>query len=154
MSKPTLVLTYEFKALQQRVFDVWTQPEHLNRWFTTNAQVDLQVGGKLSNADGDKGKFLKVAVPRQLVFTYTHEKIGVDTEVDVTFQPGGPLKWTRMRIVQKGLDPAKVSAEAYQWMTNRWNWMAENLKRYLARQGRMEFGEWTAKQKRVYTTRD
>lgn len=154
MIKPTLVLTYEFKASPQRVFDVLTQAEHLNRWYTKNAHVDLQVGGKISNADGDQGKFIRVAVPRELVYTYTHEKLGVETEVDITFTSGGPLNWTRVRIVQKGLDAEKVSAEAYEWMNSRWNWMAENLKRYLEKRSQVTYDTWSRKRQPVYATRD
>ena len=151
--KPTLVLTYEFKATPQRVFDVVTQSEHLNRFFTSGAQVDLQVGGKFSNADGDAGKFLKVAVPRHLVFSYSHDKLGLDTEVDLTFVASGPLKWTKLRLVQKGLDAEKVGAEAYTWMTARWNYLAAALARYLGKQGRISFDTWRAQSKPVYETR-
>jgi uncharacterized protein YndB with AHSA1/START domain len=151
--KPTLVLTYEFKATPQRVFDVVTQSEHLNRYFTSSSQVDLQVGGKFSNDDGDTGKFLKLAVPRHLVFSYNHEKLGVDTEVDLTFVASGPLKWTKLRLVQKGLDADKVSAEAYTWMTARWNYLAAGLARYLSKQGRISFDTWRAQTKPVYETR-
>lgn len=154
MIKPTLVLTYEFKASQQRVFDVLTQADHLNRWFTKDARVDLQVGGKISNADGDTGKFLKVAVPRELVFTYTHEKLGVETEVDISLGSGGSMGWTRMRIVQKGLDPKSVSEEAYDWMASRWNWMADNLKRYIEKRGKVDFDTWRNKRQPVYQPRD
>ena len=154
MSKPTLVLTFEFRATQQRVFDVMTQADHLNRWYTKNAQVDLQVGGKISNADGDDGKFVKVAVPRELAFTYTHDKLGIETDVDITFAPGGPLGWTRLRIVQKGLDAEKVTPEAYDWMVCRWNWLAENLKRYLEKRSRVDFEVWRKKRQPVYATRD
>ena len=151
--KPTLVRTYEFKATQQRVFDVVTQTEHLNRYFTAGAQVDPQVGGKFSNADGDKGKFLKVAVPRHLVFTYTHEKLGLETEVDLTFEASGPLKWTKLRLVQKGLEADKVNADAYAWMTARWNYLATSLARYLVKQSRISFEVYREQSKPVYETR-
>jgi uncharacterized protein YndB with AHSA1/START domain len=151
--KPTLVLTYEFEATPQRVFDVVTQSEHLNRYFTSGAQVDLQVGGKFSNADGDTGKFLKVAVPRHLVFSYGHEKLGLDTEVDLTFLASGPLGWTKLRLVQKGLDALKVSAETYTWMTARWNYLAASLARYLGKQSRISFDLWREHSKPVYETR-
>jgi len=153
MIKPTLVLTYVFPARPQRVFDVLTQAEHLNRWFTSGASVDLQVGGKYSNTDGDEGKFLKVAVPRHLVFTYSHSRLPIETEVDMTFVAHGALERTTLRLVQKGLDPKSVPPDAYNWMTERWNYMAAGLGRYLGRQSRVRFESWKASQKPVYGTR-
>ena len=151
--KPTLVLTFEFKAATQRVFDVLTQANHLNRWFTQDARIDLQVGGHFSNGDGDRGKFLKVAVPRNLIFEYSHDKLGVETEVDLTFETSGPLDWTRLRMVQKGLDPKIVSSDAYSWMNDRWNYMAAALAAYVARQSRLTFDQWQKQTKLVYGTR-
>ena len=153
MIKPTLVLTYVLPARPQRVFDILTQAEHLNRWFTSGASVDLQVGGKFANADGDQGKFLKVAVPRHLVFTYGHSRLPVETEVDMTFVASGRLGGTTLRLVQKGLDPKSVPPEAYSWMTERWNYMAAGLGRYIARKSRLPFDTWKAFQKPVYETR-
>jgi uncharacterized protein YndB with AHSA1/START domain len=149
VSKPTLVLTFVFSARPQRVFDVFTQPEHLNRWFTTAAQVDLQVGGQFSNGDGEHGTFIKVAVPRQLVFTYSRTGLGVETEVDVSFTPNRPLNRTMVRLVQKGLDPEKVTPEARDWLVQRWNFMGASLKRYLARQSRLSFDKWRSKRRPV-----
>lgn len=151
--KPTLVLAYEFDGKPQRVFDAFTQPEHLNKWCTSNAQVNLQIGGKMTNADGDNAKFTKVAVPRELVFTYTHPKLEVETEVDITFKEFPILGRTQMRIVQKGLDPKKVSKESYVWMADRWGWMADNLKRYLEKNGRIDFEVWRSKRQPVYGVR-
>ena len=154
MIKPTLVLTWVLPAAPQRVFDVFTQPEHLNAWFGTGVEVDLQVGGKLTSSDGDKAKFLKVAVPRQLVFSYTHPELGFDTQIDVTFSASGPRHETQVRFVQKGLDPKQISEEKYRWVSDRWNWMADNLKRHLVKEGRQTFGAWRSRTRQVSGTRD
>lgn len=152
--KPTLVLAYEFDAKPQKVFDAFTQPEHLNKWLVAGAQVNLQVGGRMTTSDGDNAKFIKVAVPRELVFTYSHPKLEVETEVDITFKESLVLGRTQMRIVQKGLDAKKVSKESYVWMTDRWSWLAENLKRYLEKASRIEFELWRSKRQPVYRARE
>lgn len=154
MIKPTLVLTWVLPATPQRVFDVFTQREHLNAWFGTGVEVDLQVGGKLTSSNGDKARFLKVAVPRQLVFTYTHPELGFDTEIDVTFTATGPRQETQIRLVQKGLDPKQISEEKYRWLSDRWNWTADNLKRYLVRETRQSFEAWLGRTRQVSGTRD
>lgn len=153
MDRPTLVFTYDFGAIPQRVFDVFTQPKHLDKWYTHNAKFDLQVGGSMSNGDGEEYSLLKVAVPRQLIFTYRHPKIEPDTEVDMTFDPSVGLNGTRLRIVHKGLDPKTVPAEASQWLTDRWTFMAVNLKRYLGRQGRLTFDQYLSIRNPVYEQR-
>lgn len=154
MSKPTLVLTWVFSATPQRVFDVFTQREHLNAWFGQGVEIDLQVGGKFTSSEGDKARFLKVAVPRQLVFTYSHPRLEVDTEIDVTFAASGPRHETQVRLVHKGLDPKKITAEQYRWLVDRWHWQADNLKRYLGRKGRLEFDAWRDRTRLVSGTRD
>jgi uncharacterized protein YndB with AHSA1/START domain len=153
MIKPTLVFSFDFAVRPQRVFDVLTQPEHLNRWFTTGAEVDLQVGGHLTNGDGERGKFIKVAVPRQLVFTYTNDQIETETEVDMTFQTSGPLNRTMLRIVQKGIDPKQTSEATYAWLTQRWNYLGVSLKRYLDKQGRLTFERFRARRSPVFADR-
>jgi len=94
-----------------------------------------------------------VAVPRQLIFTYRHTKIEPETEVDMTFDPSVGLNGTRLRIVHKGLDPKTVSAEASQWLEDRWTFMAVNLKRYLGRQSRLTFEQYLSIRNPVYEQR-
>jgi uncharacterized protein YndB with AHSA1/START domain len=152
-TKPTLVLTYELHADPQRVFDALTQPRHLNKYFTTHATVDLQVGGRYDHGDGESGKFLKVAVPRELVYTSTHSKLGFETEVDIKMVPSFPLGTTRMRIVHKGLDPQKVTPEMFAWLLRRWQFLASALQGYLAGQKPVRFDAWNARQSPVYADR-
>jgi uncharacterized protein YndB with AHSA1/START domain len=151
--KPTLVFTYELHAEPQRVFDVLTQAKHLNRYFTSGAKLDLQVGGKFSNDDGEAGKFIKVAVPKQLVCSYTNSQLGLDTEVDITLEPSFPLGCTRLRLVHKGLDPQKVRAETHAWQTARWEYLAFALKHYLAGRSAARFEDWQGERKPVYEAR-
>jgi uncharacterized protein YndB with AHSA1/START domain len=91
-----------FNAPAQRVFDAWTSPEVLRRWWhaehhweTTLAEVDLRVGGavRVVMRDPDKdveygggGQYLEIDPPRRLVFTWywdgneTRQIIEVDFE--------------------------------------------------------------------------
>lgn len=149
-TKPTLVLTYEVHADLQRVFDALTQPRHLDRYFTRNATVDLQVGGRFANGDGESGKFLKVAVPRQIVFTYTTAQLGIDTEVDLQMVPSFPLGGTRLRLVHKGLDPKKVNEDTVKGLELRWKYLAFNLAAYLTGEKVQGFEAWKADQSPVY----
>jgi uncharacterized protein YndB with AHSA1/START domain len=78
-----IVFTRVFDAARQRVFDAWTKPEHLMRWFGCHhsslirCDVDLRVGGTYRFVarmdDGSEhtvsGIYRDIAPPERLVFT-------------------------------------------------------------------------------------
>ena len=78
-----LVFTRVFDAPRQRVFDAWTKPEHLVRWYGCHrsslivCEVDLRVGGNYCfvarMTDGTEhalsGVYRDVVPPERLVFT-------------------------------------------------------------------------------------
>lgn len=78
-----IVFTRVFDAARQRVFDAWTKPEHLMRWFgcrrssLVRCEVDLRVGGTyrfVARTDEGtehtvSGVYRDIAAPERLVFT-------------------------------------------------------------------------------------
>jgi len=90
-----------FKASRQRVFEAWTQPAALKRWFAPSdaytvpeARVDARVGGAyritMRTAEGEDhtaiGRYLELNPPVRLVFTWTWEgddDRGAETRVSV-----------------------------------------------------------------------
>jgi uncharacterized protein YndB with AHSA1/START domain len=77
-----------FAASAEEVFDAWTSPEVMRRWFhcaadwdTPEAEVDLRVGGKvrvvMRRPDGTEGKaqgeYTLVDRPHRLVMTWTFD---------------------------------------------------------------------------------
>jgi uncharacterized protein YndB with AHSA1/START domain len=86
--RPEYVVRIErtFDAPAEAVFDAWTNPEVMRRWFhvapdweTPDAQVDLRVGGKVSivmrRPDGREvgagGEYTEIDRPHRLVMTWT-----------------------------------------------------------------------------------
>lgn len=79
-----IVLTREFDAPIQLVFDVFTKPEHVSKWFApygedvTECSIDLRVGGKYHivfvTDDGTecsfRGTYLEVEPPTRIVQTW------------------------------------------------------------------------------------
>ena len=78
-----------FDATAEAVFDAWTSPEVLKRWFhtepdwdTPTAEVDLRVGGKVRVAmretDGTEhamgGEFTLIERPHRLAMTWTFDE--------------------------------------------------------------------------------
>lgn len=99
-----LVLRRTFAAAPKDVFQVWTTPEYMQRWFRPSKdfvhpfiEVDLRVGGQYRVAfespegrvDVVKGEFLKVDHPQKLVYSWSweqpHEFEEIETQVTVDF---------------------------------------------------------------------
>ena len=77
-----------FAAAAEDVFDAWTTPEVIRRWFIPregwqepSAEVDLRIGGKIQvvmrDPDGEPvaagGEFTLIERPHRLAFTWTFE---------------------------------------------------------------------------------
>jgi uncharacterized protein YndB with AHSA1/START domain len=91
-----LRLTRRFDAPPERVFDAWTDPELLRRWFaagpdweTPEAEVDLREGGryKLSMRDPHSGnvhtvggEYTEISRPDRLAYTWKWETEGDSDE--------------------------------------------------------------------------
>jgi uncharacterized protein YndB with AHSA1/START domain len=78
-----IVMTRDFDAPSQLVFDAWTSCEHLKRWWgpptwsLPECEIDLRTGGRwrylMRGQDGEEmgmyGEYLEVAAPTRLVST-------------------------------------------------------------------------------------
>ena len=105
----TLRLERTFDAPADAVFDAWTNPEVLRRWWkvdpegtTPIADVDLREGGSyrlaMQNPGSEglhtvRGRYLQVSRPELLEYTWAWEQqdgsIGEESTVVVRFQPDG-----------------------------------------------------------------
>jgi uncharacterized protein YndB with AHSA1/START domain len=98
-SKSSLMLTRSFKVPRTRVFQAWTDPEELKKWWQlghgwklTVADIDLRVGGKyrigLSSPQTGQlhqvtGTFREISAPERLVYTWSVEGPGSNHEESV-----------------------------------------------------------------------
>jgi len=103
----TLLVRRVIQADVQRVFDAWTRPELLVKWWgprpvtCREAKVDLQVGGayRIGNLlpDGSVlfifGEFEVVEPPRRLIYTWRIDQRSrpeaEESRVTVRFEPKG-----------------------------------------------------------------
>jgi glutathione S-transferase len=102
-----------FEAPAEAVFDAWTNPEVLRRWWkadpsheVTIPELDLRVGGgyrlEMRRPDGDDmvvyGTYREISRPERLVYSWTWEGTGPnanhESEVAVTFQEEAPGRTT------------------------------------------------------------
>jgi uncharacterized protein YndB with AHSA1/START domain len=101
---PDLVMSRELKAPRDLVFDVWTKPEHLARWWgptgwtLPKCEVDLRPGGAFTfvmrGPNGMEapfvGAYVEVARPERIVFEGTIDDVpGHKVKTTVTFAESG-----------------------------------------------------------------
>jgi uncharacterized protein YndB with AHSA1/START domain len=124
-----------FEAPAEAVFDAWTNPEVLRRWWKANpawdaaeAEVDLRVGGRYRLAMRDPaagedyvvhGTYREISRPDRLVYSWAWEgtgpHAGQESEVAVTFQEDAPGR-TTVVIEHAGLlDDASRANHASGW---------------------------------------
>ncbi len=102
--KPSLSLTRKFSAPPERVWQAWTEPQALIRWFgpdagkVSRANLDLRVGGRyhiaFNTLDGEhhdvSGEYREVQPNRRLVFTWAWKSTPErESLVTLTFRPSG-----------------------------------------------------------------
>lgn len=111
-----LVITRTFNAPRELVFKMWTDPQHMRKWWgprdypACHIEADVRPGGRfrhcLESSAGDEslwhnGVFREVVPPERLVFTFKWEEAGergLETIVTVTFADAGGK--TRMTLRQ------------------------------------------------------
>lgn len=122
--EPLIVLRKLVKAPPELVFRLYTEPEHLRRWWGPRHlelvidQLDVRVGGRYRFVhrapDGQEfafsGTYLEIDPPHRLVKTFVYEGKPDDQAVDrYTFEPVGPDTLIRLRKVH----PSIASRDAH-----------------------------------------
>jgi glutathione S-transferase len=134
----SLQVRRHIQASRARVFDAWTKPELIMKWFAgpacqlTAAKNDLRVGGEyaftLRKADsGDsvlKGIYREITPPARLVFTWngctdTAQKDATLVTVELTEKNGG----TEVCITHENFQ----SAESCEQHQQGWTCLLENM---------------------------
>jgi uncharacterized protein YndB with AHSA1/START domain len=134
----TLKIERTYEAPIAAVFDAWTQEEVLRRWFhaevgweTSEASVDLQVGGEVrvvmrdpatGNEYGGGGRYTEIDPPRRLAFTWLWDDVSTRTIIEIDFSEtddGGTL----VEFVHSGL----WDEEAVRSHEGGWNRCFSNL---------------------------
>jgi uncharacterized protein YndB with AHSA1/START domain len=101
----TLRIERSFNAPAEEVFDAWTSPEVMRRWFhcgpdweTPVAEVDLRVGGAVrivmrrpdGRTAGARGEYTLIDRPRRLTMTWTFDDVPSNLQlIELTFDQDG-----------------------------------------------------------------
>jgi uncharacterized protein YndB with AHSA1/START domain len=113
----TLRIERSYRAPAQAVFDAWTSEEVLRRWFhaqhdweTSEAEVDLRVGGDLrvvmrnphkDEEYGGGGRYTEVDPPKRLAFTWIWDRDSRRTLIELDFEESDGT--TTVRFTHSGL---------------------------------------------------
>ena len=144
MEGHTLQMQRTFSAPAQKVFEAWTSAEVLKRWWhaghdweTTEASVDLRIGGALRVAMrnphedveyGGGGEYTEIDPPRRVAFTWVwdddREQRSQLIEIDFEEHNGA----TTVRFTHHGL----WNEEAVGSHEDGWGKVFDNLERDLA----------------------
>ncbi|MEP0068623.1 SRPBCC domain-containing protein [Pyruvatibacter sp.] len=143
------------EANQERVYEAWTRPADLLRWFgprdgaVATIDVDLRVGGRLmvtfASAPEETNfiecEYLELEPPQRLSFTWTHvigpangaRPSAPTSEVSVSFHPEGAH--TRFELIHRGL-----SDGGRQSVSNGWTVTTQRCADYLSQQAQTDRG--------------
>jgi uncharacterized protein YndB with AHSA1/START domain len=114
------------QATPEAAYAAITQPEHWAGWFTTEAEADLQVGGRYRTADGDAGAFLTLDPPRRMRMSWEHAEHAPGTLVEFDITPKGEDRVT-VRVTHRRL----ADAAARDDMRGGWRGAMDSLRSYL-----------------------
>jgi uncharacterized protein YndB with AHSA1/START domain len=98
--------------------------------------VDLRVGGRYSNEDGDVGIYNSIVPNRELVFSWDNpaHAPGTTVTIELAETQGG----TRISIAHSKL----FAKEQREELTRSWQWAIDCLKLFLETGRRIGFADW------------
>ena len=138
----TVRIERTFRAPVERVFDAWTSEEVMRRWWqaevgweTSEAEVDLRVGGEVRVVMRDPvkdveygggGRYTEIDPPHRLAFTWIWDEEPRRTLIEIDFEATGE-NTTTVRFTHSGL----WDEEAVRSHEGGWGRVFDNLGREL-----------------------
>jgi uncharacterized protein YndB with AHSA1/START domain len=142
----TVRIERTFQAPVERVFDAWTSEEVMRRWWqaevgweTSEAEVDLRVGGEVrvvmrdpvKDAEyGGGGRYTEIEPPHRLAFTWIWDEETRRTLIEIDFEATDEST-TTVRFTHSGL----WDEEAVRSHEGGWGRVLDNLERELESAG-------------------
>ena len=130
-------------AAPERVWEIITQAEHVGKWFSESAEVDLRPGGTIVMRWEKYGTryatIEKIEAPHYFSYRWnpgsTGEKPGTDDSTLVEFTLAPHEGQTRLRVVETGFSRLPRSederAEQFERNTEGWAIQLRNVQEYV-----------------------
>ena len=126
---PELRIERTFDAPAERVYDAWTNPEVMRRWYhcgpdwaTPEVEVDLRVGGRfrvvMRKPDGSEvelsGEYTGIDRPRRLAMTctFSDDPSGAEQSIELSFSETAGA--TTVVLVNSRI-PSEARSDAQGW---------------------------------------
>lgn len=122
-----------------RVFKALTVSTQLDKWFTNGAKTDLRVGGKYSNGDGDRGRFLEIVRNERLRFSWDNPNWAPGSVVEILLKRMGDR--TVITLIHSGFKKAREPLH-YASKESGWDWALSNLKAYVEGRRTTSYEDW------------
>ena len=150
-----IVITRDFAAPRQLVWDVWTQPAHIEKWFgpkewnTKVESLDFRVGGRwwyvMSGPGGNEHRFggmFKEIVPIEKVVSTDEFGEGIEESMKGIDLPKGVVvttlfddlgERTRLTLITSHPTLEEKQKHADMGVVDGWNSTFEKMEEYLAK---------------------
>ena len=138
MTQPVVKIRRVIKAKRKKVFEAWTKPELLRKWFfaapnwSASVSNELKVGGSYKvdmhteekNTFSHYGEYKEIKPPEKLVFTWNSSMIQ-DSLVTIEFKELGDT--TELTLTHELLPTEDIRSKH----EGGWNGCLDNLEKYL-----------------------
>ena len=84
-----ICVTKSIAAPAERIFDAFGDPAIMREWFGTTPTADFAEGGSFATADGNRGRYTKIARPKTLRFTWEDDDPSAASTVELKLTPSG-----------------------------------------------------------------
>jgi uncharacterized protein YndB with AHSA1/START domain len=139
-NKRTIQQTYTIASSPEKVFRALTDPEELNRWWTTRSVSNPREGGSFEyiwefddpNRNGKQaGEYLEVVADKKLRYPWEagNEGKGHNTTVEFTFSE--TAEGTLLELAHAGYKSGGDWDQVYEMTAQAWGFFLGNLKSYL-----------------------
>ncbi|HUQ81851.1 MAG TPA: SRPBCC family protein [Gemmatimonadaceae bacterium] len=86
----SICVTKTIVAPADRIFDAFGDARLMSTWLGKGAKAELAEGASFSTADGNRGRYTKVARPKTLRFSWDDDDPSASSTVELKLTPNGP----------------------------------------------------------------
>lgn len=121
-----------------RIWKAITDPADLDEWFSAKTSIELKVGGRMRNEDGDNWLIESFSPLQHIAFGWENENPYRGSRLRFDLEPHDPAMV--LRFTQSGLK----RLEDAQSQLEGWSWALHSLDSWLRNGKRVRYAQWEA----------